>query len=72
MIDRLLACAKVSAAIELAAHLVPPERRDEFVAASAQVMGCILGVEADKVSTICATVTAEHDAKDAARRAGQS
>lgn len=70
--ERLIACARVSAVLSEVARLVTTERRDEFVASSAQVMGCILSVPADKVASACAQVTAEFDAKDAARKAAQS
>jgi len=61
--DRLLACARVSAALSDVVHLVPPERRDEFVIASAQVMGCVLGIPSGVVQSACARVTAEFDAR---------
>lgn len=71
-IDRLLACAQITAGLRAVAHLVSQERRDEFVAATAQVLGCILDVPSEQARAACDRVTAEHDAKDAARKAGQS
>jgi len=72
LLDRLLACARVQAAISDVARLVAPERRDDFVAASAQVMGCVLNIPAAQAESVCAVATAEFDAKDAAKKAAQS
>jgi hypothetical protein len=71
-IARLLACARVSAAISEEARWVAPERRDEFIAASAQVMGCVLGIPAHEVSAVCTRATTEFDAAADAKKAAQS
>lgn len=68
---RLLACARLSAEMKAVTDLIAPDRRDEYVAACAQAMGCVLGVTAAEATAACTRVTAEFDAKDAARRAGQ-
>jgi len=71
-LDRLLALAGVAAAINAALRFVPADRRDDFEAATGQLLGVLSGLSAAESHALTVRVRAEEDAKADARRAGQS
>jgi hypothetical protein len=70
--ERFLATANLAQAINSVQRFVSVDRRDDFEAATAQLVGCVYGMSTEDARAMAVKVRTEIDAAESAKKAGQS